>query len=88
MLGATFRNVIQLLSRNFIKLVLVSLAIAVPIGHFMMRKWLEDFAYQTNIGWDVFFIAGMMALAIALLTISYQCIRAALTNPVQGLKSE
>ena len=87
-LGATFRNVIQLLSRNFIKLVLVSLAIAVPIGHFMMRKWLEDFAYQTNIGWDVFFIAGLMALAIALLTISYQCIRAALTNPVQGLKSE
>ena len=87
-LGASYNHILKLLTRNFVVLVLISVAIAAPIGYYMMQKWLQDFAYQTHIGWDVFFMAGLIALLIAVVTISYQSIRAALTNPVEGLKSE
>ena len=87
-LGASMRSIFNLLTLNFVKLVLISIVIAVPIAWYMMNKWLEDFTYKTEIGWDVFALAGVMAVGIALLTISYQSIRAALMNPVDSLRSE
>jgi putative ABC transport system permease protein len=77
-----------MLSLNFLKLVLISIVIAAPIAWYAMDKWLQDFTYRTPITWDVFALAGVMAVAIALATISYQSIRAGLMNPVNSLKSE
>jgi len=87
-LGASVGSVFNLLTQNFLKLVLISFVLAVPIAWYMMQKWLEDYVYKIEIGWDVFILAGAMAVCIALLTISYQSIRAALVNPVRGLRSE
>lgn len=87
-LGASVRNILSLLTFNFIKLILISFAIAVPIAWYIMHKWLEDFVYRTEIGPGIFALAGLAAVAIALLTISYQSIKAALANPVNNLRSE
>ena len=87
-LGASLNSIFRLLTGNFVKLVLVAFVIAIPIGWYMMQKWLEDYQNRIEIGWDVFIMAGLMALLIALLTISQQAIKAALTNPVKNLKSE
>jgi len=87
-LGASMRSIFNLLTLNFVKLVLISIAIAVPIAWYMMNKWLEDFTYKTEIRWDVFVLSGLMAVGIALVTISYQSIKAALVNPVDSLRSE
>lgn len=87
-LGASVKSVFQLLTGNFVKLVMISLIIAAPIAWYLMQKWLEDFAYRIDIGFDVFLLSGLMAIGIALLTISYQSIRAASINPVKNLKSE
>ncbi|MGH2565914.1 MAG: ABC transporter permease, partial [Ginsengibacter sp.] len=87
-IGASTANIINILSTDFIKLVCISILIASPIGWFAMNKWLEDFAYRINIGWTVFLIAGLMAIAIALITISFQSIKAAIANPVKSLRTE
>jgi putative ABC transport system permease protein len=87
-LGASIQNIFSLLTINFVKLVLISFAIAVPIAWYMMNKWLEDFVYRTPISVSIFLFAGITALLIALFTISYQAIRAALANPVKNLRSE
>ncbi|MEJ1240023.1 ABC transporter permease [Chryseolinea sp. T2] len=87
-LGASMNSILRLLTLNFVGLVLISLLLASPIGWYMMREWLQDFEYQVPITWDVFVVSGILALAIALGTISYQCIRAALAKPVEGLRSE
>lgn len=87
-LGASLRSIFSLLSLNFLKLVLISIVIAVPIAWYAMREWLQDFTYRTEITWDVFVLAGTMAVLIAILTISYQAIRAGLMDPVKSLKSE
>ncbi len=87
-LGADVRNIVGLLSRDFIQLVLISILIATPISWYAMNKWLEGFAYRTEIQPWIFAVAGCMALAIAVFTISFQSIKAALTNPVSSLKSE
>ena len=87
-MGASIRSIFNLLTINFVKLVLISIVIAVPIAWYMMNKWLEDFTYKTEITWDVFVLAGVMALLIAIGTISYQSIRAGFMDPVQSLKSE
>ena len=87
-LGASMKSIFSLLTVNFLKLVLISIVIAAPIAWFAMRKWLEDFTYRTEVTWDVFALAGVIAVLIAVLTISYQAIRAALVNPVNSLKSE
>jgi putative ABC transport system permease protein len=87
-LGASLRNIFRLLTENFIKLVLVSFVIAVPLAWYMMNKWLEDYKYRTDITWDVFIFSGSLAVIIALLTVSYQSLRAALVNPAQNLRSE
>lgn len=87
-LGASFNNIFRLLTQNFIKLVLISFAIAVPLAWYLMRQWLRDYKYRTEITWDVFVISGLVAILIALLTVSYQSIRAALANPAHSLRSE
>jgi putative ABC transport system permease protein len=87
-LGATTESLVQLLSKDFLRLVLIALILAVPVAWFFMYRWLQDFAYRTHITWQVFAAAGFVALFIALLTVSYQSIKAALMNPVKSLKSE
>ena len=87
-LGASVTGIIGMLSKDFLKLVLIAAVIAFPIAWWMMHKWLNDFEYRVNIGWWVFVVAGIAALLIALLTISFQSIKAAIANPVKSLRTE
>jgi putative ABC transport system permease protein len=87
-LGASVGSIVGLLSKDFIKLVIIALFIAAPIGWYFMNKWLEDFAYRINIGWWMFVIASVYALLIAFATTSLHAIKAALTNPTKNLRIE
>lgn len=87
-LGATLKSIFQMLTTNFVKLVLISIVLAIPIAWFAMNKWLQDFAYPAQMGWEIFTIPGIMAILIALITVSYQSIRAALMSPARSLRSE
>jgi putative ABC transport system permease protein len=87
-LGASVPSVVGLLSKDFLKLVAIAVLIASPLAWYIMNKWLQDFEYRTGIGWQVFAITTGSALFIALLTISFQAIRAALSNPVKSLRTE
>jgi putative ABC transport system permease protein len=87
-LGATVSNIVGLLAHDFIKLVFIAIIIATPIAWYAMNKWLEDFAYRISINWWVFLLAGCLAVVVAFITISFQSIKAALTNPVKSLRSE
>jgi putative ABC transport system permease protein len=87
-LGASVPAIIVLLSKEFTKWVLLANLIAWPIGYFVMKKWLENFAYRTNIGIEIFVGAALIALAIAMLTVSYQSIKAAIANPIKALRYE
>lgn len=87
-LGAGVGNITTMLSRDFVKLVLISVCIASPIAWWALNKWLQDFAYRVTIGWWVFGLAAVIALVIAVVTVSTQAIRAAVINPVQSLRSE
>ncbi|HYK47268.1 MAG TPA: ABC transporter permease [Parafilimonas sp.] len=87
-LGASIRDLLLLLSRDFLFLVLVSFIIATPLAWWIMYKWLQDYAYRINITWWVFAVAGLAAVFIALVTISFQAIKAALANPVKSLRTE
>ncbi len=87
-LGASVTNLATLLSQDFFKLVLLANVIAWPLAYFAMNRWLEDFAYRTSIGWEVFALAGGLALLIAILTVSSQAIKVALANPVESLRYE
>jgi ABC-type antimicrobial peptide transport system permease subunit len=87
-LGASITNITSLLSKDFLKLVLIAFLIAVPISWYFMNKWLEDFAYRITISWWFFALAGILAAAIALATVSYQAIKSANTNPVKSLRTE
>jgi len=87
-LGASVSGVVTLLSKDFVKLVLLANLIAWPIAYYAMNRWLQDFAYRIEIGWTVFALAGGLALVIALLTVCTQAIKAALANPVEALRYE
>jgi putative ABC transport system permease protein len=87
-LGASIPDLIGLLSREFIVLVSLAILIATPIAWWAMRVWLEDFAYRINISWWVFAVAGVGAIIIALITVSFQAIKAAIANPVESLRTE
>lgn len=87
-LGASVPGIIQMLSKDFLKLVLIATFVAFPLAWWAMHKWLADFAYRVNIGWWVFIVAGMVATLIALLTVSYQAVKAAVANPVKSLRVE
>jgi putative ABC transport system permease protein len=87
-LGASVQGIVQLLSKDFIRLVLIAFIIAAPLAWYFMNKWLQDFSYRVNLNGWVFLGAGSIALLIALLTISFQAIKAALANPVKNLRTE
>ena len=87
-LGASLTGIVSLLSKDFLKLVAIALLIASPLAWYFMQKWLQDFAYRINIGWYVFIITGIVAVLIALITISFQAIKAAVANPVKSLRTE
>lgn len=87
-MGASVSNIVGLLSKDFLKLVLISFFIAGPVAGYFMYKWLQDFAYRVGLNWWVFLVAGMLAVFIALFTISFQAIKAAVTNPVKSLRTE
>jgi len=87
-LGASVFSVWNLLSKDFVVLVLISFFIAVPVAWYAMSKWLLDYSYRINISWEIFLIAGLLAFFIALFTVSFQAIKAALANPVKSLRTE
>ncbi len=87
-LGASVNGIALLLSKDFIKLVLLSLIIASPIAWYVMGGWLQDFAYRINMGWDIFVTAAIVALLLAIITISFQAIKSAVANPVKNLRTE
>ncbi len=87
-LGASVGSLVALLSGEFVKLVLVAIVLATPLAWYALDTWLQDFAYRIPIGWAIFAVAGGSALLIAVLTVSYQAIKAALANPVKSLRSE
>lgn len=87
-LGASVNSIVALVSKDFIKLVLIAALIAFPIAWWAMNKWLQDFAYRIEIEWWTFVLAGAMAILIALATVSFQAIKAAIANPVKSLRTE
>ena len=87
-LGANVSGIITLLAINFLKLVFIAIIIATPVAWYFMNKWLQGFAYKINVSWTVFAIAGLLAMFIAIVTISFQSVKAAIANPVKSLRSE
>jgi hypothetical protein len=87
-LGATVSQLVTLLSRDFVQLVLIAFIIAAPLAWLSMNKWLEAFAYRTAISWWIFAAAGFLMILVALMTLSFQTIKAALANPVKSLRTE
>jgi putative ABC transport system permease protein len=87
-MGASVRVIINLLSKEFLVLVILSFFIAMPVAWYFMHSWLQDFAYRTSISWWVFVLAGAIAVIIAIFTVSFQAIKAAIANPVKSLRTE
>ena len=87
-LGASVGGIVVLLSKDFVKLVALAFVLAAPVAYFVMGRWLEDFAYRIEISWPIFLMAGLAAFVVALVTVSYQSIRAAMTDPVESLRYE
>ena len=87
-LGASVMGIATLLSKDFLKLVMVAIALAIPLAWMAMNKWLQDFAYRINIGWWIFIMAVGITLVVALITVSFQAIKAAVANPVKSLRTE
>jgi putative ABC transport system permease protein len=87
-LGASVPGIVALLARDFVQLVLLGIAIAIPVAWYEMKQWLTGFAYRTDLSWTVFLLAAVVTIGIALLTISLQSIKAAIANPVASLKTE
>ena len=87
-LGGSIKGMIYLLSREFIKLIMIAYLIAAPIAYFVMNSWLEDYAYRMKLGFDILLLAGIVSLLIAIITVSYHAVKAALINPADSLKYE
>ncbi len=87
-LGASVTNVVILLSKDFLKLVVIAAITAFPVSWWLMHTWLQDFAYRIDISWWIFAVAGLITLFIALITVSFQAIKAAIANPVKSLRTE
>jgi len=87
-LGATVVNITAMLAKDCLKLVIISFFIASPVAYYFSHKWLQDFAYRINMPWWIFIIAGIVAAIVALATISFQAIKAAVANPVKSLRTE
>jgi putative ABC transport system permease protein len=86
--GSTVSGIVSLLSKDFIKLVLIAFVIATPIVWWAMNKWLQAYAYRVDISWWMFALAGLIAIGIAMITVSFQAIKAAIANPVKSLRTE
>jgi ABC-type lipoprotein release transport system permease subunit len=87
-LGASEAGIVTMLTKDFIKLVIVALVIAFPAAWWAMDRWLSSFSYRIDISWWIFVVVGCTAVMIAFLTVSYQSIKAAITNPVKSLRTE
>lgn len=87
-LGASVGSIVGLLSKDFLKLVVLAIVLATPLAWYLMHQWLQDFAYRVSISWWLFVLTGLLAIGIALLTISWQSVKAALVNPINSLRSE
>jgi putative ABC transport system permease protein len=87
-LGASTGNIVGLLSKDFLKLVIIAALIAFPLSWYFMHNWLQDFAYRVGISWWVFLVAGLIASLVAFLTIGFQALKAAHANPVKNLRTE
>jgi putative ABC transport system permease protein len=87
-LGASLTGIIGLLTKDFVKLIVIALLIATPLAWYFMNQWLQDFAYRISIGWWIFLLAGSFSLIIAFITIGYQALKAGLMNPVKSLRTE
>jgi putative ABC transport system permease protein len=87
-LGATVRDIVALLSADFVRLVVIAIVIASPVAYYFMHRWLQDFAYRVPISWWIYVLAGGGAIAIALVTVSLQSVRSAMANPVESLRAE
>ena len=86
--GASVVSIVRMLTKEFVVLVLIAIAIAAPLAYWGIHKWLEDFAFRIHIGWTVFILAGCAAILIALLTVGCQAMKAAVANPVKSLRTE
>jgi putative ABC transport system permease protein len=87
-LGASLQHIVFKLSKDFLKYVLIAALIALPLSWFAINKWLQDYAYRVEISWWIFLVAVILALVIALVTISFQAIKAAIANPIKSLRTE
>lgn len=87
-LGASVSSITVMLAKDFLLLVVMAIIVATPIAWYAMHTWLQNYAYRITIGWWVFALSGILAILIALFTVSFQSIRAALANPVSSLRSE
>jgi len=87
-LGASVTGIVVLLSKDFVQLVLIAFVIATPIAYYFMSDWLQDFAYSIDLEWQLFALAGIGAIGIALLTVSFQSVKAAVANPIDSLRNE
>jgi putative ABC transport system permease protein len=87
-LGASVTNIVRMLSTDFVKLVMLAFVIATPIAWWFMHTWLQEFAFRIDLNWMIFAVTGIVALIVALITLSFQAIRAAIANPVDSLKTE
>ncbi len=87
-LGASVLGIIRLLSKDYLKLVFLAILISIPIAWYVMKNWLQGYAYRIEINWIVFFLAGILAISIALITVSFQAIKAAIANPIKSLRTE
>jgi putative ABC transport system permease protein len=87
-MGANVANVVALLSRDFVKLVLLAIVLSTPLAWYATHNWLKSFAYRIDLTWEIFAIAGGISICIALVTVSFQSIKAAIVNPVKSLKAE
>jgi putative ABC transport system permease protein len=87
-LGASVQQLVQILSTDFLKLVVLALVLAVPLAWLAANKWLENYPYRTSLNWQLFAAAGVLVILVAFVTISFQAIRAAISNPTKSLRSE
>ena len=87
-LGASVADIAKMLSKDFLRLVIIAIIIATPLAWWAMNTWLQDFAYRVNVNWWIFALAGAIALIIAMITVSFQAIKAAMANPVKSLRTE
>ena len=87
-LGADVKDILGLLTGDFVVLVIVANVISIPVSFYILNRWLENFAYRVDIGWSAFFIGAVLVISVSIITISGQAIKAALTNPVEALRYE